>query len=279
MRGQWTTDLALLAAACGPRVEPTVSIQSAGAESQGEGVSEVENAVATPTPAEAAHRVALSVDDVDSTPTELGAHSVHFIDVGTGRSVLVQGGDSRRDFRGVLGSANNSRQLAYLWEAIGPSGPVGCQLGSASNDAIADPDLTIEARHPHQDHGVVVVDVLRGHAVEQVYDSGAVNDTLFYVHFVETASGEPGVTYRTALTPTGNRTVYVSGKTHTIRGPWMQFIESVDAHAVLGKERRSEFSARMASRTTIQTKRQGVLFRGGHGLRSTESMSRAKVLM
>lgn len=87
------------------------------------------------------HRIARTVDDVDSTPPEAG-YRVHLIDVGTGLAILIQGhdfnllfdGGSGDDSRGISATENSSRLLAYLWEAIGPSGPKGCQPGNVSLD-------------------------------------------------------------------------------------------------------------------------------------------------
>jgi hypothetical protein len=56
---------------------------------------------------------------------------VHLIDVGTGLSILVQGhtfnllydGGSNDDFAGISGGHDRDRLIAYLFAALGPSGP------------------------------------------------------------------------------------------------------------------------------------------------------------
>lgn len=76
------------------------------------------------------HRTARTVEDVDSAPPAAGSYRVHLIDVGTGLAILVQGhdfnllvdGGSGDDSRGISATENSSRLLAYLWDAIGPSG-------------------------------------------------------------------------------------------------------------------------------------------------------------
>lgn len=78
------------------------------------------------------HRIARTVDDVDSSPPDSGANRVHLIDVGTGLSILIQGhafnllfhGGSGDDGRGITAIDNNSRlrQVRIVWGSMPWSG-------------------------------------------------------------------------------------------------------------------------------------------------------------
>lgn len=148
---------------------------------------------------------------------------------GSDFNLLFDGGSSD-DSRGISASENNSRLLAYLWTALGPSRPRGCQPGEMADDLGEDPEITIATvvlSHPHADHGAMLDEVLRGFRVEHIYDSGAVNDAAFYAAFIAAVASEPGVTYRTAITPPASATtVTLSGTEHTIASNWVQFSES-----------------------------------------------------
>lgn len=230
--------LALVFVACAPAPEPVVPEELPPEPEEHEELREPE-ALASPATPRIAHRIARTVDDVHATPPEVGSYRVHLIDVGTGLAVLIQGhdfnllydGGSADDSRGISATANNSRLLAYLWEAVGPSGPKGCQPGRLSQDPGPDPERTIQTvilSHPHKDHGAMLDEVLHCYRVEHVYDSGAINDTEFYGAFIAAVSAEPGVTYHTASSPSTNKTITVWGAAHVIDGPWLQFFESED---------------------------------------------------
>jgi hypothetical protein len=119
-------------------------------------------------------RIVRGTGDLGTTPPESGTYRIHLIDVGTGLAdfnLLFDGG-SADDKRGISATQNNSRLIAYLWEAIGPSGPKGCQPGNVSSDPGPDPERTIQTvvfSHPHEDHGVMLDEVLHCYSVEDVY--------------------------------------------------------------------------------------------------------------
>jgi hypothetical protein len=238
MRGAWVGGFVCALSSCAPGAEPevpqhpetpsevdetpsaTAEAASPGAdgdeaESSAEAVGAARLSTARAT-ANITHRIARTVDDVGATPPQAGSYRIHLIDVGTGLAVLVQGhdfnllfdGGSGDDSRGISATENNSRLLAYLWEAVGPSGPKGCQPGKVSLDPGPDPERTIQTvvlSHPHDDHGAMLDEVLRCYKVEQVYDSGAINDALFYGDFTAAVASDPGVTYHTALAPPANK--------------------------------------------------------------------------
>ena len=168
---------------------------------------------------------------VDDEPPDPGQFRVHLVDVDTGLGMLIQGSDFNLIYDG--GSRDNraqgrkNRLLAYLWQAIGPSGDEDCRPVEDGVGAAPGTQLTIQnlvLSHPHQDHAVLLPDVLRCYDVEVVWDSGAINDTKMYREFLQAVAAEPGVIYRTALAPPADRTVTVNGASITM-ATWEQFAE------------------------------------------------------
>lgn len=155
-------------------------------------------------------------------------YRVHLIDVGTGLAILIQGaaftmlydGGSGDDERGISGSGNHSRLLAYLWHAIGPSGPADCTplslRGVPRVDRAELPIHHLVLSHPHEDHGVYLDEVLHCYDVDVVWDSGAINDRAFYRNFIEAVTRESGVEYRTA-TDVGD-TLQISSRAFDMSG-------------------------------------------------------------
>lgn len=139
-----------------------------------------------------------------------GAYRVHTIDVGTGLAVLVQGADfnvlydggSSDDSSGITASgANNSRLLAYLFAALGPSGDAACTPNADDWEREDRPQLRIDhvfLSHPHEDHVAMLDEVLRCYDVTHVWDSGDNNARSTYSDFLRAVSAEPGVTYHNA---------------------------------------------------------------------------------
>lgn len=192
-------------------VEPAPDVDQDGAE---------ERLTATIT-SRAVHSVA---DLQQLGPVAPYEYRVHLIDVGTGLAILVQGhdfsmlfdGGSADDKRGISTSAGNrSRLVAYLWAVLGPSGPAECKpVGDNWPAYDGGASVTIQhvvLSHPHEDHGVLLDDVLYCFDVDHVWDSGAVNDTVFYEDFVRAVAAEPGVTYHTAALVPASRTITVRG--------------------------------------------------------------------
>ncbi len=168
-----------------------------------------------------------------------GHYRLHLIDVGTGLSILIQGHDwnllydagSGDDKAGnQLNGNSNSRIIAYLYKAIGSSGSKNCV--PAEDEWDDDTSVTqrnidyIFLSHPHEDHGVMLDDVLECYEADFIYDSGRVNDTLFYRRFLERVADESGVIYRTAKKPASNKSVTVYKKKIDLRNTtWEQFHE------------------------------------------------------
>jgi len=160
-----------------------------------------------------------AVAQVPHAPPAPGAYRVHLIDVGTGLSVLVQGhdftllfdGGSNDDLAGISGGQDGDRLVAYLFAALGPSGPPDCvPKGDPPPPQADNPQLPIQhvvLSHPHRDHAALLKDVLHCYAVANVWESGAVNPEAFYEDFVRTVAADPDVTYHTATAMPADRTV------------------------------------------------------------------------
>ena len=142
--------------ACAPHLAPEVPDRpgdtSTLAADDEEGLPEATvTAARAVSSAQVTHGFVRATTDLNSTPPEPGSYRLHLIDVGTGLAVLIQGSDfnllfdggSGDDSRGISASENNSRLLAYLWAALGPSGPRGCQPGKIVDDLADDPEVTI----------------------------------------------------------------------------------------------------------------------------------------
>jgi competence protein ComEC len=180
-------------------------------------------------------RRAATVDQVKRPPLERDRYRVHMIDVGTGLSILVQGSDfnalfdgGSNDDRGRLASkaGNRNRLLAYLYAAVGPSGPKECVPLGDKWPEVPSKKLPLKhlfLSHPHLDHVSMLDDVLRCYDVENVWEPGAANDTDAYGEFVQVIGETPGVTYRTSAEPNKDKKVVVDGRALAIQGKWEHF--------------------------------------------------------
>jgi competence protein ComEC len=127
------------------------------------------------------------------------AYKVHVIDVGTGLAIFVEGRDfallydagSQDDLHG----GDENRVVAYI--------------------KAARPDLTtldhVILSHPHKDHLELMPDVFARFVVKNVWDSGRVNKTDGYCHFLKAVAAESGVKYHDAVASNTTRTVSFSG--------------------------------------------------------------------
>src|SRR5206468_2948099 len=125
---------------------------------------------------------------------------VHFVDVGTGLAIFVEGPDFTLVYDGgsnddlALGSGN--RLLAYLHKVR--------------------PDLQVIDHvilsHPHRDHVELLPDLFDAYQVRNVWDSGRVNDICGYRAFLQKISVEPGVVYHDAEAEAGTHIVSLPAK-------------------------------------------------------------------
>ena len=106
-----------------------------------------------------------------------GTYQIHMIDVGTGLAVLIRGAD----FAMLYDAGTNDREekpmrvIAYLAATLGASGDDLC-VESKSRQKIDHVVLS----HPHLDHASALEMVVHCYDVPDFWDSGRVNDTVFY---------------------------------------------------------------------------------------------------
>ncbi len=166
-----------------------------------------------------------SPDDVPSTPPEVGTFRVHMIDVGTGLAILVQGHDFSMLFDGGTNDRDEKpmRVVSYLAHALGPSGDDTCvEDGSAPGHRVRLDHVVLS--HPHLDHGSALDLVVHCYDVQNVWDSGRVNDAAFYRDFLTAVAGSATVLYHTAADVPGDHVVGVKGT--EIKIPrWERFSE------------------------------------------------------
>ncbi|HUQ01983.1 MAG TPA: MBL fold metallo-hydrolase [Kofleriaceae bacterium] len=151
--------------------------------------------------------------DVPSEPPPAGTWRIHMIDVGTGLAMLVQGAD----FSLLFDAGSNDPDakplhvISYLSAALGPSGDEQCGgVAGAPTGTRRRIDHVILS-HPHQDHASALDLVLHCYDVGHVWDSGAINDAVFYRDFLTAVSEATGATYHTAAPPPDDRTLRVKG--------------------------------------------------------------------
>jgi competence protein ComEC len=163
-----------------------------------------------------------SLDDIPRS----GRWRIHMIDVGTGLAMLVEGAD----FALLYDAGTNDRGekpervLDYL-EAALPGGRIDHVVLS----------------HPHLDHASALEPVIDRYQVANIWDSGRINDTVFYRELLEGVARETGATYHTAAPIADARTVEVKEFTVTIPEAvrWESFSEGdvvelgVDARMIL----------------------------------------------
>jgi competence protein ComEC len=128
-----------------------------------------------------------------------GRHTIHVIDVGTGLAVFVEGpgfallydAGSQDDLHG----GEENRVVAYI--------------------RAARPDLTrldhLILSHPHKDHLQLMPAVFETFQIAHVWESGRVNKTDGYCHFLKAAMAEPGARYHDAIAANTTRSVTFTG--------------------------------------------------------------------
>ena len=127
------------------------------------------------------------------------SYKIHVIDVGTGLAVFVEGKDFALLYdagsQDDLHDGSENRVVAYIHRVR--------------------PDLTrldyVILSHPHKDHVELMPDVFAAFQVGDVWDSGRVNPTDGYCHFLKAVAAEPGVRYHDAVGSNQIRNVTFSG--------------------------------------------------------------------
>lgn len=109
------------------------------------------------------------------------------IAVGTGLAVFVEGKDFALLYdvgsQDDLHDGNENRVVAYI-NRVRP--------GLKRLDHVI-------LRHPHKDHVQLMPDVFKAFQVGDVWDSGRINTTDGYCHFLKAVAAEPGVRYHDAI--------------------------------------------------------------------------------
>lgn len=126
-------------------------------------------------------------------------YKVHVIDVGTGLAVFVEG----RDFA-LLYDAGSQDDLHH-----GDENRVVAYIKAAR------PGLTkldhVILSHPHKDHLQLMPEVFEQFEVKDVWESGRVNKTDGYCHFLKAVMAEPGARYHDAIASNTTRSVSFTG--------------------------------------------------------------------
>ena len=154
-----------------------------------------------------------TVKSVPTTPLAAGKFRVHMIDVGTGLSILIQGADFTMLYDGGSGDdragithvgntiKNGNRLLAYLFAALGPSGPKECTPDGDNWPQIDRPKIRLDhvfLSHPHEDHDSLLDNVVDCYDVRDVWDSGDDNNREGYANFMTAVTAVTDVTYHNA---------------------------------------------------------------------------------
>lgn len=126
-------------------------------------------------------------------------YKVHVIDVGTGLAIFVEGGNFALLYdagsQDDLHAGDENRVVAYI-HAVRPD------LHRLDHVILS---------HPHKDHVQLMPDVFRAFEVKNVWDSGRVNNTDGYCHFLKAIAAEPGAIYHDAIASNQTRSVSFSG--------------------------------------------------------------------
>ncbi len=154
-----------------------------------------------------------------------GTFQIHMIDVGTGLAILVRGADFAMLFDGGTNDAIERplRVVAYLAATLGPSGDDLCVEPGADTPTERKKIDHLVLSHPHLDHGSALDLVLHCYDVTHVWDSGRINDTIFYRDFLD-AVARSTASYHTAASVPAAHDVTVKKVTMTI-ARWDRFSE------------------------------------------------------
>ena len=172
------------------------------------------------------HRVE-APSDVPNTPPPIGSYRIHMIDVGTGLAILLQG----HDFNLLYDAGTNDpgekplRVVSYLAAALGPSGDGLCVPKGEPPPTQRRALDHVVLSHPHLDHGSALDLVVHCFDVQHVWDSGRVNDAVFYRDFLAAVAASKTVRYHTAADVPTDRITSVKGTEIRIER-WERFSES-----------------------------------------------------
>lgn len=151
--------------------------------------------------------------EVPHAPPAPGTYRLHLIDVGTGLAILIQGAD----FTLLYDAGSNDKEekplrvVSYLAAALGPSGDDQCVPPGSEEPTERRTIDHVVLSHPHFDHASALDLVLHCYDVHQFWDSGRVNETVFYRELLAGIANAQGLTYRTAADVPESHEVSVKG--------------------------------------------------------------------
>ncbi len=135
-----------------------------------------------------------------------GTYQIHLIDVGTGLAILVRGAD----FTMLYDAGTNDREekatrvVAYLEAALGASGDDLC--GGKGDKRPID---HVVLSHPHLDHASALDLVVHCFAVHDFWDSGRVNEAVFYRELLAGVARSDTTSYHSAADVPADHTTHV----------------------------------------------------------------------
>jgi competence protein ComEC len=162
--------------------------------------------------------------DMPAAPAP-GTYQIHLIDVGTGLAVLVRGAD----FAMLYDAGSNDREekplrvAAYLAVALGPSGDELCVEGGKPPAGRVKIDNVVLS-HPHFDHASALDLVVHCYDVQNFWDSGRVNDAVFYRELLAAIAKSAVTLYHSAASVPEDHTVTVKELAITLPR-WERFSE------------------------------------------------------
>ena len=215
---RWLVLVAVLAGCPSPKPAPTTPRQPTGPREPGE--PKQAEPVA---PGIAIARVE-TTKDLPAAPAP-GTYQIHLIDVGTGLAVLIRGAD----FALLYDAGTNDKEerplrvAAYLAATLGPSGDDSCvEGGPAPKTRVAIDHVVLS--HPHLDHASALDLIVHCYDIKQFWDSGRINETVFYRELLSGISRSKGTRYHTAVDVPSDKRVRVKGLDVTI-ADWVRFSE------------------------------------------------------
>ena len=212
---RWLVLVALLAGCPAPKPAPTTPRPptTPGEPAQVEPVA----------PGLAVSRVE-TAKDLPAAPAP-GTYQIHLIDVGTGLAVLIRGAD----FALLYDAGTNDKEerplrvAAYLAATLGPSGDDSCvEGGPAPKTRVAIDHVVLS--HPHLDHASALDLIVHCYDIKQFWDSGRINETVFYRELLSGLGRSKGTRYHTAADVPADKRVRVKGLDVTIPD-WVRFSE------------------------------------------------------
>jgi competence protein ComEC len=129
--------------------------------------------------------------------------------------MLYDAGSNDRDEKPI-------RVVAYLAAALGPSGDETCVDDGRPAPTRRIGIANVVLSHPHFDHASAMSLVVHCYDVANLWDSGRVNDAVFYRELVAGIAGSAATTYHTAADVPADHVMRVKGSEAKI-GRWEHF--------------------------------------------------------